>query len=95
MKPVIQEMSSIAALNESNKVFLDALLRNPAAITEPGNFFGNYVDVRDAAMAHRLALSVDEAGGERFIPSAGPFRWQDVCECLGLSPEVFVIELLV
>ena len=36
-----------------------------------------WVDVRDLALAHRLALEKGEAGGERIIVSKGPFVWQD------------------
>lgn len=36
-----------------------------------------YVDVRDIAHAHVLALQKPEAGGNRFIIAAGPFKWQD------------------
>ncbi|KAH9946473.1 NAD(P)-binding protein [Amylocystis lapponica] len=36
-----------------------------------------WVDVRDAAAAHTVALVKEEAGGERIIISAGPFQWED------------------
>ena len=36
-----------------------------------------YVDVRDIAQAHTLALLKPEAGDNRFIISAGPYKWQD------------------
>ena len=36
-----------------------------------------YVDVRDIAQAHTLAIQTSAAGGERFIISAGPYKWQD------------------
>lgn len=36
-----------------------------------------YVDVRDIAQAHTLALLKPEAGDSRFIISAGPYKWQD------------------
>jgi nucleoside-diphosphate-sugar epimerase len=38
---------------------------------------GAWIDVRDLAIAHRLALEKAEAGGERIIVSAGSFVWQD------------------
>ena len=37
----------------------------------------SWVDVRDTALAHVLALQKEEAGGERFIISGGRFTWQD------------------
>ena len=39
-----------------------------------------YVDVRDIAQAHVLALQKEQAGGNRFIIAAGPFKWQDFGE---------------
>ncbi|PSS37211.1 hypothetical protein PHLCEN_2v944 [Hermanssonia centrifuga] len=37
-----------------------------------------WVDVRDLALAHVLALQKEAAGGNRFIISAGPYKWQDL-----------------
>lgn len=39
-----------------------------------------WVDVRDIARAHVLALLKPEAGGNRFIITAGPYKWQDFGE---------------
>ena len=39
-----------------------------------------WIDVRDLAEAHVLAIKKQEAGGERIIVSAGPFKWQDFGE---------------
>jgi len=36
-----------------------------------------WVDVRDVALAHILALEKEEAGKERIIVCAGSWRWQD------------------
>lgn len=36
-----------------------------------GKVIGNFVDVRDAALAHILALSTPAAGGERIISAGG------------------------
>ena len=47
-----------------------------------GAFLGNFIDVRTVADAHVKAIQVAEAAGNRFIISAGPFSWQDACECL-------------
>jgi nucleoside-diphosphate-sugar epimerase len=44
----------------------------------------NWVDVRDVALVHVVALEKEEAGGERFITSSGPFTYQDVREYLRL-----------
>jgi nucleoside-diphosphate-sugar epimerase len=39
---------------------------------------GSWIDVRDLALAHRLALEKEAAGGERIIVRAGPIKWQDL-----------------
>ena len=36
-----------------------------------------WVDVRDLAEAHALALETEEAGGNRIIVASGPYKWQD------------------
>jgi hypothetical protein len=36
-----------------------------------------WIDVRDLALAHRLALEKPDAGGERIIICAGTSKWQD------------------
>ena len=37
----------------------------------------SWIDVRDVALAHVLALQKEEAGGERIIVSSGKWVWQD------------------
>ena len=38
---------------------------------------GSWVDVRDLAEAHVLALERESAGGQRIIASAGQWIWQE------------------
>lgn len=40
-----------------------------------------WVDVRDLADAHALALEKEEAGGNRIIVASGPYKWQDWSAC--------------
>lgn len=44
----------------------------------PSGFSLNLVDVRDVATGHVLALQKEEAGGERFITSRGPFIFEEL-----------------
>lgn len=37
-----------------------------------------WIDVRDLAEAHVLALEKEKAGGERFVIGAGSYIWQDL-----------------
>ncbi|MCF1193406.1 hypothetical protein LRR18_17585, partial [Mangrovimonas sp. AS39] len=36
-----------------------------------------WLDVRDFALAHVLAIQKEAAGGERIIVAAGTWKWQD------------------
>jgi nucleoside-diphosphate-sugar epimerase len=44
-----------------------------------------WVDVRDLAEGHVLALEKEKAGGERIFISAGQGVWQDFGECQGFN----------
>ena len=44
-----------------------------------------WVDVRDLATAHVLAITTPDAGGERVIVCPGPFKWQDFGEYFSIS----------
>ena len=44
-------------------------------------FRTSWVDVREVAEAHALALIKPAAGGERIAISAAPFKWQDFGKC--------------
>jgi nucleoside-diphosphate-sugar epimerase len=45
---------------------------------------GNWVDVRDTALAHVLALELEQASGQRFILSNGVYTVQKICVPLSL-----------
>ena len=44
-----------------------------------------WVDVRDIAAAHVLALQKEEAAHQRIIVVAGHYVWQDWGECLKMA----------
>ncbi|KAJ6535707.1 NAD(P)-binding protein [Mycena capillaripes] len=84
--PTIHEVATPAALNLSTGQFYNRLTQPSApAVLLTGNC---WVDVRDLARAHVLALLRASAGGERIIIDAGPFVWQDWRACRSLSPIV-------
>ncbi|KAG6328854.1 hypothetical protein ID866_10235 [Astraeus odoratus] len=76
--PAIHEVTGLASLNTSAKLFYDhvadASMVEAEYLSKTG---GNWIDVRDLAAAHRLALEKPDAGNERIIVSAGAFKWQD------------------
>ncbi|KAF7970721.1 hypothetical protein HWV62_23212 [Athelia sp. TMB] len=74
--PPIHELSSPESLNTSLADWYETVIA-PAALGATFTGVSSWIDVRDLAEAHKLALETAEAGGERLIISAGPYRWQD------------------
>ncbi|KAK7036575.1 hypothetical protein VNI00_011508 [Paramarasmius palmivorus] len=66
-------------LNESNRFWFNAVVKGDVFGASPETSPGHgWVDARDVAEAHVLALESPKAGGERIILCAGsPFVWQD------------------
>ncbi|KAG6861381.1 hypothetical protein C0995_000787 [Termitomyces sp. Mi166 len=73
--PPIHELGSVEALNTSSRLWYDAVVvgGQPEDFLKTGLAF---IDVRDLANAHTLALEKEAAGDERIIVSGGPFIWQ-------------------
>ncbi|KAJ7479142.1 D-lactaldehyde dehydrogenase [Mycena latifolia] len=80
--PHMHDAPTPDALRTSARHFHNILTQPqpPAALAT----VGSWVDVRDLARAHALALLKAEAGGERIIISAGTFTWQ---ECLDAAQD--------
>lgn len=76
--PYIHEATKERGIGSTIGLFLATL---PLGDTS-GATAGNWVDVRDAALHHVLALSTPEASGERISSSAGIHSWQDVYDVL-------------
>ncbi|KAG8853839.1 methylglyoxal reductase (NADPH-dependent) gre2 [Tulasnella sp. 330] len=51
-------------------------------LLKPVNVSGYWVDVRDVAAVHVLALANPDAGGQRFITATGPHSWQDFLDSI-------------
>ncbi|KAF8519607.1 D-lactaldehyde dehydrogenase [Hysterangium stoloniferum] len=92
--PVIHQVSSPSSLNTSSLNFLAYLKNDPPRtdeqLSEP---VGSFVDVRDVAAGHVLALENESLGNKsneaafkegsgRMILSAGNFSWQGVTDTL-------------
>ncbi|TBU38649.1 NAD(P)-binding protein [Dichomitus squalens] len=75
--PFLHEVDKPENLNESARDWYDTVVKgtkdNDALVT----IGSSYVDVRDLAQGHLLAVTKQEASGERIIVSAGPWKWQD------------------
>ncbi|KAJ7682984.1 D-lactaldehyde dehydrogenase [Mycena rosella] len=76
--PILHEVKSAEALNQSALDWYRAVLTPDSSdeklAREPSN---SYVDVRDVATAHVLALETEAAGGERFLISRSFYVYQD------------------
>ncbi|RDX45050.1 NAD(P)-binding protein [Lentinus brumalis] len=69
--PVIHEVATLEGFGGTARMWYDHIVKGDLtgeALTRNGY---SYVDVRDLARAHVLALIVPEAGGERFLICAG------------------------
>ncbi|KAI0674143.1 NAD-P-binding protein [Trametes maxima] len=65
-------------LNESLRYYYDIVVKgkmSPEVLAKAGT---SWVDVRDLAEAHALALLKPAAGGERIIVAMRPFKWQEM-----------------
>ncbi|KAI6044391.1 hypothetical protein EDC04DRAFT_2938172 [Pisolithus marmoratus] len=86
--PAIHEVADPTSLNFSARLFYDCVAdsakSDEASKQFLSNTFSTWVDVRDLAEGHRRALEKQEAGGERIIISAGPWRWQDFIDTANL-----------
>ena len=65
--PVRHGLSSLEDLNTSNRRILNLMLGRPRGLVGSSIF----VDVRDLAEAHVLAITVPEAAGQRFFMTGG------------------------
>ena len=75
-------------MNASNMRFYEMFLKKPAE--EIADWQGPFIDVRDAAEAHVLALEKPKAGNERILVVGSISCAQDWCKhCLYLIPRTF------
>ncbi|KZO93873.1 NAD(P)-binding protein [Calocera viscosa TUFC12733] len=83
--PLLQETATKESLNFSSDLIYQGVV-NPKTGDDLYAYAGNWVDVRDVALSHVLALQKAAAGGERIIVSAGYFAWQDLYDALSALP---------
>ncbi|KAF9229899.1 hypothetical protein BU15DRAFT_57759, partial [Melanogaster broomeanus] len=79
--PAIHEVTTPSSLNVSAAMFYNYVADGAKANAAGNDFLANtgicWIDVRDLAEAHALALETEAAGGERFLVCAGLWKWQD------------------
>ncbi|KAJ7270256.1 D-lactaldehyde dehydrogenase [Mycena rebaudengoi] len=84
--PTIHDVAQLEDLGTSARDFFVSLTqpKAPDALLTGGA----WVDVRDLAQAHVLALQKPDAGGERIILTAGAFVWQEWLDAAPVSPKL-------
>ncbi|KAI0681948.1 NAD(P)-binding protein [Cerioporus squamosus] len=75
--PFLHEVDKPENLNESAREWYQTVVKGAKDNNALANVGSSYVDVRDLGLAHALAVTKQEASGNRIIVSAGPYKWQD------------------
>ncbi|EQB48376.1 NAD dependent epimerase/dehydratase [Colletotrichum gloeosporioides Cg-14] len=80
--PLATPPRSNDTLNESNMMLWRVATRGPSGSLPPCRF-NFWIDVRDLAEIHAMALTTPQAGGKRYIPVAPePFTYQKASETI-------------
>ncbi|KAF9813505.1 hypothetical protein IEO21_05542 [Rhodonia placenta] len=89
--PAIHEVGAPESLNESMHDWFHSVLKGSKDPKQLSTIGSCWIDVRDLAEAHVLAIKKEEAGSNRIIISEGPWKWQDwivAAREAGVSPPV-------
>ncbi|GAW15915.1 hypothetical protein ANO14919_053370 [Xylariales sp. No.14919] len=79
--PVVHHLESLSSLNTSNQRIRDLMTgAGKDACPPTGNHL--FVDVRDLALGHALALEKPEAAGKRFFIVGGKFSNKEIAEII-------------
>ncbi|KAJ5721863.1 NAD(P)-binding protein [Penicillium malachiteum] len=79
--PIAHNLASLSALNTSNQRIRDLITGAAKDSCPPTGNYG-YVDVRDLALAHVLAIEKPEAGGKRFFTVSSHFSNKEIVEII-------------
>jgi nucleoside-diphosphate-sugar epimerase len=79
--PVIHYLNSLDAINTSNQRVRDLVLGKYRNELPPSGVY-IWIDVRDLAEAHVRAMEVEEAGGHRFLTTAGYFSNKQIADAI-------------
>ncbi|CAA7269675.1 unnamed protein product [Cyclocybe aegerita] len=75
--PAIHDVTSLKSLNTSLQSWYDVVVSDSPKTKEVLGQTIPWVDVRDTALAHVLAIEKEAAGGERIITTSGSTIWQE------------------
>lgn len=79
--PIVHHLKDLDAVNYSNERIRDIAFGKAKDSCPSTNIF-QWVDVRDLALAHVLAIEKPEAAGQRFLLSSGQYSNRDIVECI-------------
>jgi nucleoside-diphosphate-sugar epimerase len=79
--PIVHHIKDLDGLNTSNERIRDIAF-GKAKDSCPFTGIFLWVDVRDLALAHVLAIEKLEAAGQRFLLSPGQYSNKDIVECI-------------
>ncbi|KAI1794357.1 NAD(P)-binding protein [Ganoderma leucocontextum] len=74
---LLHEADKPESLNQSARDWYETMVKGVLDNDALVNIGSSYVDVRELAQGRVLAVTQQEAGGERVVISAGPWKWQD------------------
>lgn len=86
--PVFPQLSSLDDLNTSNQVIRD-IVQGKFKAQVPPNATWTWVDVRDLALCHVLALEKSAAANKRFFIAAGFFSNKELVEVIRKSSDQY------
>ncbi|KAH8884974.1 ketoreductase [Thozetella sp. PMI_491] len=75
--PIKGELQSLSSINTSNQLLAD-LISGKFRSGMPPTGLPLWVDVRDVALAHVMAMELEEAAGKRFLVTAGHFSNEEM-----------------
>ncbi|KDQ65079.1 hypothetical protein JAAARDRAFT_247410 [Jaapia argillacea MUCL 33604] len=88
--PVIHDVPTAPQLNTSALEFYNTIVKGSKDAKQLSSMGNSWIDVRDLALAHALAIQKEAAGGNRFIVSGGPFKWQDFVDAANsITPAIY------
>jgi nucleoside-diphosphate-sugar epimerase len=79
--PILHHLESLSSLNTSNQRIRDIMSgASKGGLPPTGNHL--FVDVRDLALGHALAVEKAEAGGKRFFMVGGKFSNKEITQII-------------
>ena len=79
IQPAIHQIASPSSLNTSLQIWYEKVVADSPKTKEALSESNTWVDVRDTALGHVLALEKDAAGGQRIVTASGARHANLIC----------------